>query len=235
MTRVVIKCDLRHSFGEARDQGPRPTCVAFAASDAHAAARPDWETLSCEYAYFHALRHDGGGPDDGATLEGMLSAIEQDGQPPEKAWPYLSSIPSDNSLWTPPAIADPIYRRGSTSDKAGAVAAVMQRLDAGTPVIITMCLSDAFYKPEAGGVISALEAPDHTRRHAVVAVGHGMRGSETMILVRNSWGISWGIDGHGWLSEEYLGLRLYGFGEMTEDLTNVSANSITENMRSGVA
>ena len=33
--------DLRGNFGPARDQNPRPTCMAFAASDAHAALAQD--------------------------------------------------------------------------------------------------------------------------------------------------------------------------------------------------
>ena len=30
---VDVECDLRFRFGPARDQGSRPTCLAFAASD----------------------------------------------------------------------------------------------------------------------------------------------------------------------------------------------------------
>src|SRR4029453_14873936 len=68
---ITIDCDLRHLFGPARDQGPRPTCMAFAASDTHTAVRSGWELLSCEYAYYHALQYDNGAPGDGTTLSGM--------------------------------------------------------------------------------------------------------------------------------------------------------------------
>ena len=60
LMEVTIDCDLRSMFGPVRHQGIRPTCMAFAASDAHAAVRPDWVPLSCEFAYFHALKRDGG-------------------------------------------------------------------------------------------------------------------------------------------------------------------------------
>ena len=56
MTEVAVKCDLGFLFGTARDQGDRPTCLAFAASDAHAALRAGWEPLSCEYAFYQAQR-----------------------------------------------------------------------------------------------------------------------------------------------------------------------------------
>ena len=56
---VTVDCDLRRLFGPARDQNARPTCLAFAASDAHAAVRSGWQPLSCEYAYYHALLDNG--------------------------------------------------------------------------------------------------------------------------------------------------------------------------------
>ncbi len=231
---VTVECDLTHMFGPARDQGARPTCLAFAASDAHAAVRPDWVPLSCEFAYFHALKHDGGGPGDGTTLAGMLAAIKEDGQPPEEVWAYLSQVPADFALWKPPANAAPLFRRAGKRGRA-ALNKLFERLDAGAPVIITMCLSAAFYRPSAEGIIAANEPPDPKRRHAVVAVGHGHNGGERMILIRNSWGRRWGINGHAWVSEAYLAPRLYGLAELKEDLTNVSANPATANMRSSVA
>ena len=60
MIKSVV--DLRGDLGPARDQDPRPTCMAFAASDAHGAARDGWEPLSTEWAYYHALKRDSGLP-----------------------------------------------------------------------------------------------------------------------------------------------------------------------------
>jgi Papain family cysteine protease len=231
---VTIDCDLRSMFGPVRDQGIRPTCMAFAASDAHAGVRPGWEPLSCEFAYFHALKRDGGTPSSGATLGGMLVAIKEDGQPPEPVWPYLANVPTDIALWKPPAKAKPLYRRASARGSTSIVE-VVQLLDKGAPVILTMKLSDAFYRPNADGVITSTEPPDPKRRHAVVAVGHGKNGIRRVILIRNSWGPLWGIGGYAWLSEDYLAPRLYGFAEMREDLSNVSAHHTGTNVRGSVA
>jgi len=231
---VVIECDLRHLFGTVRDQGARPTCMAFAASDAHAAVRGGWEPLSCEYAYFHAVKRDGGRPEDGTTAGSMLVAIREDGQPPETAWPYLPTTPRDLATWKPPATTAPLFRRGSAYESAP-VDTILTRLDAGVPILVTMCLSDAFFRPNSDGVIADREPPDPSRRHAVIAVGYGTHNGRRLILIRNSWGVLWGLEGHAWLSEEYLETRLYGFAEMKEDLTNVSADRDTDVVRSGVA
>src|SRR5258708_38222177 len=56
MSAIKIAKDLRSMFGPVRDQGQRPTCLAFAASDLHAAVRGAWAPLSCEYIFYHAQK-----------------------------------------------------------------------------------------------------------------------------------------------------------------------------------
>jgi hypothetical protein len=72
---VEVYRDLRNLFGPARDQGARPTCLAFAASDAHAALRAGWEPLSCEFAFYHAQRRVNRSPAEGTTLPAILEAL----------------------------------------------------------------------------------------------------------------------------------------------------------------
>src|SRR5262245_25399260 len=103
--------DLRAKFGPARDQDQRPTCSAFAASDAHAGLRRGWDPLSAEWAYYHAVRRDGGKPDEGATMGSMLKALELDGQPYEAGWPYITDPISDETAWKPPLGVAPLFRR----------------------------------------------------------------------------------------------------------------------------
>ena len=164
----------------------------------------------------------------------MLSAIKDDGQPPESQWCYLKAEPGDLTNWKPPADVSPLFRRGSTYGTAS-VSGIVSQLDSGAPVLLTMCLSDAFFRPDTDGVIASGEPPDPQRRHAVVVVGYGFRGKERMFLIRNSWGETWGIDGYSWVSEEYLAARIYIIAELKEDLTNVSGNRPKANMRSSVA
>ena len=92
---IDIVTDLRPMLGPVRDQGARPTCLAFAASDAHAALRNGWTPLSCEFAYYHAQRRAKRPHQSGATLSAMLETLQIDGQPAKAGWAYLDKVPDD--------------------------------------------------------------------------------------------------------------------------------------------
>ena len=74
MSVIAAAVDLRSLFGPVGDQGPRPTCLAFAASDVHAALRSGWVPLSREYAFYQAQRRAVRPPSRGALLSSMLDA-----------------------------------------------------------------------------------------------------------------------------------------------------------------
>jgi C1A family cysteine protease len=70
-----------------------------------------------------------------------------------------------------------------------------------------MTLSDGFYLPQEG-IVDSTEPPEAARRHAVVAVAAGHQDTSRLLLVRNSWGPSWGTGGHAWIAEKYLASRV---------------------------
>jgi hypothetical protein len=207
---ISVVRDFRNSLGVARDQGARPTCVAFATSDTHAGCHKHIQPLSSEYAYFHAIRREAGNPHTGTSLNYMLQAVEYDGQPVEAAWPYLPLLPADLSNWKPPPDVGQLHR-GRSAICTGPFADLCAMLDQNRPVLIVLTISNAFFAPDAEFVVDSSEAPDASLVHAIVAVGHGARGSKRFVLVRNSWGASWGEQGHAWVSELYLASRLLHF------------------------
>lgn len=212
---VVVEKDLRAAFGPVRNQHLRNTCMAFAGSDAHAAARQDLSPLSCEYAHYHAIRRKGStDPESGVSLPVMAATLDHDGQPLESGWPYLKALPADLALWIPPAALGAIHRRGSTAI-AGTVAEILARLDADRPVVVTMRISASFWAPDADAVIGGNAAEPTVGIHALIAVGHGMRSGTRLVLVRNSWGPGWAAQGYGWLTEDYLTPRLCDAAIMT--------------------
>jgi C1A family cysteine protease len=95
---------------------------------------------------------------------------------------------------------------------------VIQRLGAGQSVLMAMQLSDALYfGGDSDAVIASAEPPDPQRRHAVIAVGHGYRAGADLVLIRNSWGLSWGQAGHAWLDTAYLAPRIYRAAVLTQE------------------
>jgi hypothetical protein len=215
---LVVAVDLRAQFGPVRDQGDRPTCLAFAASDAHAALRPGWTQLSCEFAFYHAQRRGGRPPTRGALLSLMLATLREDGQPVEADWPYLEALPDDLGDYGPPATVG-VFRRNGELRPSG-IAEIIAQLDAGRPALVLLMLSSSFDLAGPDGIVQtpAAEAPDRTRRHAMIAVGHGTFNGAPAILVRNSWGDDWGQAGHGWLPEAYLAPRLTAVALLMENI-----------------
>lgn len=204
---VRIMCDLRAKLGPARDQGSRPTCVAFAFSDAHLAARVEADPLSVEHLYFNAVqRTTDRDPALGVSIPDCMAALETDGQCREAGWSYKD--PLDRTQWRPPSSAKPSYRFISILGGPG-LATVISELDLGRPPVVSLLLGKRFYRPDREASIVLGPDDADTDYHAVVAVGHGVGASEAFVLVRNSWGESWGDAGHAWVAASYLEPRMH--------------------------
>jgi C1A family cysteine protease len=96
----------------------------------------------------------------------------------------------------------------------GTIDDICTKLDSGQPVVIVFTLSLCFYVPDAEGIITATASDVDINYHAVIAVGYGMANGQRLILIRNSWGEDWGLNGYAWLPEEYLSPRLCGIATM---------------------
>jgi len=219
MSNMKVLVDLRSDFGPVRDQGSRPTCLAFAATDSHAARRSGWQLLSCEFAFYHAQKRSGSSPLQGAQLPSMLDALRNDGQPVEQGWPYLLDSPQDASTWQPPSDFGELYGRDSVN-LTPHIDALVQSMNQGNAAIVLLRLSKTFFMPDSQALVHPApgEVANASQRHAVIAVGHGTHDTERVILVRNSWGQRWGANGHAWLSETFLNSRLFAAASLTENV-----------------
>ena len=175
-----------------------------------------------EYAFFFKRSGvPGRMPNTGALLSSMLEARSvRTSQPGESGWPYLSATPADAASWAPPRDIGKLYgRNGATATHS--IDHLIQELDHGRPVHSSWTiLSRAFYQRSPQGVVDPApgEQPEPDRRHAVIAVGHGKVDGQRALLVRNSWGPSWGDAGYGWLTERFLGPRIYAAATLLEEV-----------------
>ena len=208
---VATDMDLRGKLGDVRDQGHRPTCLAFAASAAHEASRTATDFLSTEFLFFAGAQRSHRNPRRGLSTIAVAEALRTDGQPVESAWPYQSDNP-DAATWKCPPISEP-YHRATVTFAPRTVVAIRALLGAGTPVLLVASVTLAMYAPDAEGIVRG-GSTDSTvaRKHALLAVGSGHGPDGEYILVRNSWGLHWGIEGHGWLPDAYLAGQLQSTG-----------------------
>jgi hypothetical protein len=205
---VTIIKDLRACFAGARDQEQRPTCLAFALSDAHAADRLTHPVFSADYLYYHGLRRmPVNHGDNGVGLVEASEALRSDGQPLEKDWPYSPVLPVDLASWKPPPKLR-VMHATATAIPAN-FSAICATLDLDRSIVVIFQPTERFYFPDRSGFL-APRTPDPAlpQLHAVVAVGHGQKGGQRHVLIRNSWSTGWGQDGHAWLTEDYLSPRL---------------------------
>jgi hypothetical protein len=207
MSITIIK-DLRSKFGEIRDQGPRPTCIAFAAGDCHSFMRNNNEVLSVEYAFYHAVQRTvAKDRTRGVTFSNISDAILIEGQPLEEGWNYIKHLsPSDE--WQPPGDTGALFRRTSKREPSDLVG-IYTNLDADIPSILVMDISLSFYTLKADSILSAPSTESKRGVHGIIAVGYGETEESKCILVRNSWGNGWSDGGYGWVNEAYLKPRLH--------------------------
>lgn len=202
--------DLRPKLGDARSQGYlRSTCLAFAASAAHEIALFDDNDIvdtSEEYLYWASKEHDTPGP--GTTFPAVRDAFATRGQPLESVWPYDEARDDQAASYRPPARAHVAQPRWAPAFSAipATPNSVCAELDQGRAVVLGLPTWPDLDLPVNGHLVvpdlSDLDG-DH---HAVALVGYDEATSE--MLIRNSWGLTWGDTGSAWLPLQFLDVHV---------------------------
>ncbi len=192
----------------ARDQGKAGTCLAFAASSAHEHLHGIQDYLSPAYLYGLAWKTD---PilngHNGLTFKAVNNVISDTGQIYENVLPYetwLAGSDFPNATFSP----DETHFVAGLVNISNDFDEICQHLKKEIPVILGVQITDAFYSVDNNGYI-AEPGRRELGGHAILAVGYYKNDqSDNFLLIRNSWGKTWGQDGHALVSQEYLKKRL---------------------------
>lgn len=187
------------------------SCLSCATSTAHALSAAIQEELSVEYLFYHSVQNmPGADPDQGTTFDATASALVAMGQPPEHIWPYAMTQ-AYGADWAPPTDPSPVFKAALESLPAQ-FDVIAKHLLQNEVVVIGLIITDAFYRCDGDGRLPEIDPDTDRAGHAVLGVGFGSDADDQYILARNSWGLGWGISGHGWLSKSYLEHRLVEAG-----------------------
>jgi len=201
---TVTSVDLRPMLVPVLDQGHRGTCLAFAVTALHevlrAAGSPVGEDLAEEAVYWGCKQVDGNWT-TGTSFQSASAALPRWGQPVEATWPYDPRRP-DGCPYHPPVPPGGADWHLARLRPVTTTSTEVRNLLAGSvPVALGITLYPSFFRPSRTGHIADPQPGDPKKgRHAVVAVGF----DDGEILIRNSWGPTWGVDGYGWITDSYL-------------------------------
>ena len=161
--------------------------------------------------------------DTGAWLRETMGALVLCGVPDEKYWPYkvkdFDKEPSgfvyalaENYSTVKYFCHDP---QGSDTNSTEVLASVKSYLSAGIPAMFGFWGFQSFEDTDVPGDIPyPCKGENAQWGHAVMAVGYDDNrtisnlkcGTETKgaLMIRNSWGKTWGDNGYGWLPYDYV-------------------------------
>lgn len=201
---MIIKeeISLSQASNPARDQGERPTCIAFAISELNLRFAPQVEMLSPEYVYQGAANlTPNWAPGDGVRL-GLALQAASSGQPVEADFPYQTAEP------LPPVAAPPVgfALYGSLLDVLPHdPESIAEAIRSHRPVGLGIRLTQSFFIPVDGVIAFEQQPAPAAPLHAVAVVGTGRdRNGAPYFRIRNSWGNSWGMHGQAWLPGIYI-------------------------------
>lgn len=205
---LPVVVDLRGFCSTVEDQGSLGSCTAQAlVGNIEFLDVKDGgghEDLSRLFVYYNERKIEGTiHVDSGAMLRDGIKTLNRDGVCEESLWPYkISDFAKRPS-------AD-CYKRARKNQivsyhRVLSLQEMLNCLAEGFPFVFGFTVYDNLMSEEVTetGVLEMPGEDDKTQGgHAVMAVGYDM--NKRTFLVRNSWGVGWGMDGYFTMPFEYL-------------------------------
>ncbi|HWP97620.1 MAG TPA: C1 family peptidase [Syntrophomonadaceae bacterium] len=210
--------DYRSALPPAFDQGQRGSCVACASTWTLKAyeeiKQGDYPTegLSAAFLYSMCKEMDGMYGQEGTTPRAAMQVLQKYGICGEELMPYstLTDLPAphlpavpDNAVEAAAAFRIKSYAQlcgYGDQDRSQVISAMRQALKQEGPFIMALIVCENF-EPDQDG---KLPVPAGSIRggHAVGIVGD--MPEQGALIMRNSWGTEWGMDGYALLPYEWI-------------------------------
>lgn len=213
--RVQLAC-----LGPVRDQGKRSTCVAHtvcAVLECVLRGNGPPLDLSEQFLYWMCKMNDGAQTSPGTWQRVAVPLALQYGVCDEVTWPYNATVTASEAQGPPPTgvAGRPPPNRGTLGEALDPrwVEGICQRLDEGRPVGISVPVyPNRVIALISGDIPMPLPGSVPDGGHAMCVVGYGFDNGYLgggYLIVRNSWGTSWGSQspfgpGHGTLPFAYV-------------------------------
>lgn len=227
--------DYRSMLPTVFDQGERGSCVACASTWTVKAyeeiTQGDYPPagLSASFLYSMCKKIDGMPLEEGTTPRAALTVLKNNGVCSEEIMPYqlLTDLPAPHTPEIPePALsAAQAFKIQSYAslcsygdrDRSQVLPAIRQALQQQGPVLMALMVSENFIPDERGLLPLPQGIPQGG--HAVGIVGD--LPEQEVLILRNSWGSSWGQEGYAYLPYGWLEARNGGGWQVFEAWTAV--------------
>jgi C1A family cysteine protease len=201
--------DLRHLCPPVYNQGQLGSCSANALAaavevDLRAAQRPHWMPSRLYIYYNERARQNTVATDSGARLRDGVKGLTKLGVCPEAMWAYDVSkfaLKPDEACYAD-GRRNLVVKYGRVAQSAEAVEPMLY---SGKPVLFGFIAFSGFESKRTART-GALKLPGPREKklggHAVLCVGYDQ--TNKRFLIRNSWGVGWGLSGYFWMPYDYF-------------------------------
>ena len=205
------KVDLREHCSTIENQATLGSCTANAAAGAleyleikAGVTSEKFENFSRLFIYYNMRDIEGNVNDDtGGTIRDTMKSLAAYGACDELLWPYnpprFSTKPGESCY------SDALPHKITEYHRLETFPDCLACLAEGYPFVFGFMTYDKFMSQEVAST-GVLSVPGPTEvfqgGHAVCAVGYDMEGKT--VLIRNSWGEHWGMDGYFSMPFDYI-------------------------------
>ena len=189
--------DLRKNFPPVFNQGPSNSCTANAITSVayfhEKINNKNAKLISRSDLYHHSMKRSH--TDKGATLKKSMDVLHNKGLCDEKFWPYSWR----NARYDPPTTCiahRKIHSNLKPFNIPSDAKCIAYAIRTNHPVVIGTMLTESFYRKEKtinGPIVS---------KHAMVVVG--VTKNDDYIIIRNSWGKTWNMNGHVIVPRQFI-------------------------------